>query len=32
MLDAETKRRIDACCDVLVGKMPGTKLVCDGAI
>jgi hypothetical protein len=29
MLDAETKRRIDACRDILVGKVPGTKLVWD---
>ena len=25
MLDSETKRRIDACRDILVGKVPGPK-------
>ena len=25
MLDAETKRRIDACRDILVGKVPDPK-------
>jgi len=27
MLDQETKRRIDAACDILVGKLPELDLI-----